>query len=760
MESPGVASAFAKAIARMSHDHSRLSHSEEVSKFLERFMSDSARRRRLLSSLLEVIDPNSFYDFSAPWEMTLQEDSAWLVSQFEDARSELRKKLLSRLIARTFDTQNHDLFERIYPIAEAEPILREALRESIGPVDLNSGWADLQRKTYEHNQEWARRSSQIPVSQQIDDLLDRAKAGDAECWWRINLLLGFDDEHNEIVSELDGQVTETPGWAKADPARRRRLLGAARQYLLQADPHTEEWIEAPRNCADRRPLAAYRACRLLRGNEPVFFQDISSAGWKKWAPAILHFIDNGTDTVEARQDLFCNCYRQAPAETLAHFPTMLDRAIDAGISPPTFMDEVAGCFDERLGEILWDRAKAFKEDDRPRMRLVGCLLQVDYPPARAYIEALLDSMRLPGEDLKEDAVLAGYLLVLHAPDCGWETLRPLFSENIDLGREIWMKLGNDPMRDRSALFRLPPSALADLFIWLERSMPWDELPDRSETGHYTPTPLEDLDSLRWGLINYLANAGTHEACDALRQAVRALDEPAALHWRLREAEQNLRKKTFPWPSPADVLQLLDQAPRARLVRSEAEMLEVVIESLGRLQEELQGETPAVQDLWNVYAKKWRPKDENGLSDYVKRFLDRDLARSGVIVNREVEIRRKLGDDGAPGERTDIHVNARVPQTGEELTVIIEVKGCWNDELRTAMETQLVNRYLHDNRCRHGLYLVGWFICQQWDPDDRRRRAPSRSQKANLEASLAAQSRELSVGQDLKVKALVLDATLR
>ncbi len=153
-------------------------------------------------------------------------------------------------------------------------------------------------------------------------------------------------------------------------------------------------------------------------------------------------------------------------------------------------------------------------------------------------------------------------------------------------------------------------------------------------------------------------------------------------------------------------------------------------------------------------------DENDLSNYIKRFLDRDLAKSGVIVNREVEIRRKLGDGGAPGERTDIHVNARVPQTSKELTVIIEVKGCWHAELSTAMETQLVNRYLRDIRCRHGLYLVGWFVCPQWDSNDYRQQAACSLQKADLESSLDEQSRQLSENRDLMVKALVLDATLR
>jgi len=35
---------------------------------------------------------------------------------------------------------------------------------------------------------------------------------------------------------------------------------------------------------------------------------------------------------------------------------------------------------------------------------------------------------------------------------------------------------------------------------------------------------------------------------------------------------------------------------------------------------------------------------------------------------------------------------------------------------------LVDRYLTGGDCRHGIYVVGWFACDQWDPADGRKRA--------------------------------------
>jgi len=70
--------------------------------------------------------------------------------------------------------------------------------------------------------------------------------------------------------------------------------------------------------------------------------------------------------------------------------------------------------------------------------------------------------------------------------------------------------------------------------------------------------------------------------------------------------------------------------------------------------------------------------------------------------------------------TDIHIDAvRYDQRGaiyDRVTVIIEVKGCWNRAWKTAMEEQLVARYLEGNTCRDGLFLLGWFLCSGWDQE--------------------------------------------
>ena len=108
------------------------------------------------------------------------------------------------------------------------------------------------------------------------------------------------------------------------------------------------------------------------------------------------------------------------------------------------------------------------------------------------------------------------------------------------------------------------------------------------------------------------------------------------------------------------------------------------------------------------------------------------------------------------------VEAVVPESDQYavLSVIIETKGCWNPELNTAMRDQLVGRYLNDNdRCKHGLYLVGWFYCEQWDDTHSRKQ---RTPKYGLEAArekFANQARNLS-DESVHVRSVVLDTALR
>jgi hypothetical protein len=220
------------------------------------------------------------------------------------------------------------------------------------------------------------------------------------------------------------------------------------------------------------------------------------------------------------------------------------------------------------------------------------------------------------------------------------------------------------------------------------------------------------------------------------------------------------------PSPEEVIDLVSR-DRARLVRNGRELLDVLSESLSRLEASFQGVTPSAQDVWDEMPtargdpRVFRPKGETSLSDYIKRHLDRDLRGGGVILNREVEIRPAAG--GNPGERTDILVDIVVPSTeprqSERISAVIEVKGCWNPDLNHAMETQLADRYMAESGIQYGMYVVGWFHCPQWDGRDHRCRAAPKLTIEEARRQFDNQAAGLS-NEGRLIRAVVLNAALR
>jgi hypothetical protein len=267
------------------------------------------------------------------------------------------------------------------------------------------------------------------------------------------------------------------------------------------------------------------------------------------------------------------------------------------------------------------------------------------------------------------------------------------------------------------------------------------------------SPRDSAVDLKDAVLRQLKNRGTFKACDALRRIAQELPELDWLKWTIQEAELNARRKTWIPPEPKHILSLVTEK-QFHLVQNGDELLEVLIESLSRVKAKLQGETPSSRDIWDQASKKYRPIGENDFSDYIKRFLDDDLKAKGVVVNREVRIHR--------GEKTDIHVDAisQAPngKSYDTITAIIEVKGCWHTELFQAMETQLVGKYLKDNHCQHGLYLVGWFNCENWDDEDYRKGQAPKMTMGEAQECLDSQAASLSEG-GLEIKALVINAAL-
>lgn len=369
----------------------------------------------------------------------------------------------------------------------------------------------------------------------------------------------------------------------------------------------------------------------------------------------------------------------------------------------------------------------------------------------------------PAEDeLRRVAIRVAGLLLARTAD-GFARVWTLIQSDREFGRSVIEAVVADEDRFEGRVGRLlTEEQLGDLFAWMEREYPHSE--DQVFTGAHFVGEREMIERWRDSLLQQLETRGTEPACRVLRRLEREFPELDWIKAIRARAEESQRRQSGVPPSPSELVALAAR-PELRFVESGEQLLRVIRESLERAQEELQGETPAVRDLWNDLGRRdnvrhYTPKSENELSDWLARFMRRDLAGRRIVVNREVEISRPAG--AALGERTDIHVTAvsSDPERPSHIRAIVEVKGCWHRELRTALETQLVARYLRGTDNRYGFYVAGWFSSEHWEPSDWRSTACGAVTKDAAAALLAEQAENATEEDSFVLGSMVLDLTLR
>ncbi len=655
------------------------------------------------------------------------QDLSWLLERLQSAPT-TEVASWARLVRMVFTDEGA---EQIFEVSQRVPALWEEFEPFFAPVELGSERARRMKEAHEGWNRWERQREQKqapprldpPASERVQRLLDAFETGDLDAWWHLNLDLTLEETSTRYSDELEFDLSLAPGWREADAATRARILRAASEYLEKRESTPQKWFG--QNVFFRPAAAAFRALALLLREDPDTFARLSPQTWRKWAPVTLWYPTSSESSGDAmQQELVRHAYRNAPNVLIESLLAQIDIQ-NANGDTLFVVRKLAHSWDERLCEVVFEKAQDPALKASSLRSLLEPLLEQNFQPARRFAESLLE---LPATDEvgRQRAHAAAMALLFPVLDGGWPIVWSAIERDEAFGREVLEEVAHraDALVGARLSRRLTADELAALFLWLARAFPHAQDPHVPD-AHFV-SPRESVSRFRDQILQTLKDEGTPEAAHALSRIVGELPEVPWIRYVLLAARHNALRGTWIPPQPEEILALVHSS-QARLVQSGEQLLSVLQESLERLNLKLQGETPAAPGLWD----KNRPKDENALSDVIKLHLQEDLAERGIVVNREVEIRR--GEGPNPGERTDIQVNAVARlKTGEyqPLGVIIEVKGCWHPELKTAMQTQLKERYLAENPGRHGLYVVGWHLCPAWDESDpRRARVPFESIEA-------------------------------
>lgn len=763
---PGVVATFARTIlAQVALEESHASaHSNQAIR--EGLRSNTEKRQQVLLALLPLLATQPVDDallVRIHMPVVLTQDVPWLVSQLRSTAQQDVKRVLVKLIVATSSIWDPVQHEVIYEACLDEALLAEAFGWMMKGIALDSSDATTAKEYYVNEQRWRVRQEAPPIvnpppAERIVRLLDRFEAGDTAAWWRLNMemTLGLTSTHYD--NELEADLTALPGWQAADGVTKVRIVEAAKRYLQTGDPETDTWLGT--NVIHRPAFAGYRALQILLLEAPDALELLPASVWQAWAGIILAY-PTGSDHDRGRADLVKRAYAATPSAIIGYVEKLID-------SEGTVYDHalilrmVKQCWDNRLATSLLGKMRDPMLKPGYLGEILAELLDHQSSDARVFAESLITIPPPEGSDACERAIVAAYALLTHADDAGWAIVWPTMQQASAFGRAVVEDVAyraNFGVHRVSVAQVLPESELADLYAWLIGHYPYAE--DPVVDGYIGPR--HSIAQWRDGILAQLVERATPAACAALRRLADTMPQIDTLKWVLLRAEDAMRLNTWRPPTPEHIMALAANTDK-RLVRNGEQLLDVLVEALREVERTLHDETPAAIDVWNAPRKGkktiYTPRDENTFSDYVTRRLRELLRGRGTVLNREVEFRR---GHGAKGQRTDIKVEAvlRDSDNGEihMITAIVEVKGCWHEDLDHAMETQLVDQYLKESACEHGLYLVGWFNCTQWDPADSRKAKVPKHTKEEAQRRFNAQVAGLSAGS-VSVRAVVMDTALR
>jgi hypothetical protein len=745
IEAAGVADLLAGAVLEWAKSFRKMPHRRNSKDFSETLANDLVRRRRFLETLLPLLNRSNVYLVTFSLSLAFKDDLQWLIDRIVSGTSPSSATVEALLICRLASSWDPSVINAVWQACHCSPVLAEECKGLFEPVSLDL--APPRQKTYadllkERNIEIA------PALQpRCEAVVQLSERGDADAWLRLLFEMSLDEGGTHYMDLRQMEVEKLPGWTGASEDMKSRMIVAAKVFLMQTTVRESVWF--PSTQIPYGASAGVNALAFLYSLDLPYLQKQSADFWVPWIPALIGDSRAGHDNNKTIDSVFRLAICSAPALTNARLIEQIqfesnDRQLFFGSS----LVDIA--WSELLGLALLAKLQQNDLATGVQGEILYKLISRRIPGAKRWAEETIH-----GEHTSERGIAISEALLKASDDAGWSTLWPIIKCDVEFGRRLLEDVSFGQPDRASFTTCLNDAELGELYTWvLEQYPPQDHL----VSGFMGPR--DTIRFLRDGLLEQLKKRSTFEACDAISRAELRLPRHRWLRYHFDQAELMACASTWEAQSPHDIIAIASDRQK-RFVESSGQLLDVILDSLSRLQAELHGELASVCDLWNSRNAHWWPKQEEDVSDYVARHLKRDLTDRGIIFNREVQIRRSRRGE-MPGQNTDIHVDA-IPAEGTKaqlygpINVVIEVKGSWNDGLSKDMEVQLRDRYMKNSECRTGLYVVAHFKADSWIGDDARRTKSNTLEIQVLRNQLAEQAAALS--GSVLIRSFVLDCSL-
>jgi len=534
---PGVLEAFAQTAMQMTLRFDGIfggnSYDAQISDdFEQAFVQASDARRELVLMTLPHLhaknESGSRLTFCRP-PLVVPEDLEWLLELLDSELDEARRSQLAELVARLARYG----VEKVYEASERHHELKQLTKGFfVSVLDDPCVVSEREhfRKMKEIDEKIARQRSESRPLEVIASALDGLDKGEL-CQWH-NVLHGLKLDPATLPSiQIDPDVTNWANWQLCDEETQRRIVCAARYYVLKQDEiqgneghwfdtTSYPWIE----------WNGYMALNLLLARDIDAILDLPTAKWERWSKVIARFpivanLESHFELVRERQNaLLRMLYQRAPHSYINDIRRLLVAEDRREESLYGTVEKINLLWDAKHEATLMELLRSERLSAKGQRSLLDVLAKHDSDCAVRFAEEMIRK-GYSDEVEKERLVELCVGLVLSEREFDWKVVWNEMQNCENVGKAIVEKVAEDDRSHSKFSDHLTVLQLADLFIWVETQYPSSE--DPQFDGVHVVSTREQVGRWRNNIILALQKKDSQEALPAIR---RILDRFPQLEW--------------------------------------------------------------------------------------------------------------------------------------------------------------------------------------------------------------------------------------
>jgi WD40 repeat protein len=671
LEHPSIAKALARAILA-THNVTQLTAGRTGDKsLLQVIADDDERRRQLLDSIVEVLaqdgnDPDLLNWL--PFAIVVPEDASHMLLRFRQAESKTIQDLWAEIIKQIAPWRNAKSSRAVFRACLESKTVRIDYKGSRFLVLFLAGYLPWVFRVYKYARRHITelkyklklkrplisprfRGSRLSPPRRVVKILRRFEKGNLDSWWHLmrEMTLQRDSTRYPIKLELEADIRRLPGWKNASTGIRRRIMAAARRYLLKYQMGSHSWLQPGK---PHRPAAAgYKALRLVMAEDPEFFNGLPSDRWRHWAiPILTTWISGDASEHEIQRALIGVAYKYAAQEIIQAIFSLMEQD-DTDHELLTFLPLLEACWDSELGQAFLKKVQSPTLSPPSQSVLLAELLDRSVAGAKDYALSLMVARSPDEKKCRTRAALAAAQILMHTEDAGWDVVWPVLQEDTEFGREVIEIVATDIDEKRSAniVQKLDEKQLADLFVWLARQYP----PSEDTWVDGAVTTRESVAMWRNSVLLRLRQAATPEAISAIERVQEELPDLRGLSRAQTEIEERVLRASWRPLQPEEILALATD-PSVHIVQSERDSSDETEKS----------NMPSLS-----------PDLHNRLRTILLRCneFDKDASlRTVFITHRLYPFRHSLPSANAKGERVDMVLDYLIEQETSDQEPVLSI----------------------------------------------------------------------------------------